>query len=68
MKINFKKTYGGVLVPFSDMDAERMNRFKTGEVYPVDIKQSRNQEFHGKVMAFLHHCFKYWCRKKQLPN
>ena len=60
MKIDFVKTFGGVLTPFSELDSEKMARFKTGEVYPVDIKLTRNPKFHKKVMLFFTFCFQYW--------
>lgn len=60
MKINVTKQPGGVLVPASDMEAEELNRFKTGCVYEIDIKNPRNPHFHGKVFAFFNYCFSYW--------
>ena len=60
MKINVKKLPGGVLSPMSDIDAEALNGFKTGETYEIDIKRSRNPAFHGKTFAFLHFCFQHW--------
>ena len=60
MKINFTKQPGGILVPASDIEADKMNRFKTGDIYPVDIKLSRNGKFHGKVFSFFNFCFEYW--------
>lgn len=60
MKLNFTKAPGGILHPSTDMDAERMKRFKTGEIYPVEIKVSRNPDFHRKVFAFFNFCFDYW--------
>ena len=60
MKINMVKQAGGLLVPVDDMESERMKRFKAGEVYPVEIKQSRNPQFHRKVFAFFNFCFEHW--------
>jgi len=56
----FNKGPGGVLYPASDLEAERMNRFKTGDSYQVDIKLSRNSKFHGKVFTFFNFCFDHW--------
>lgn len=61
MKINFVKQSGGLLVPADDSEAERMKRFKTGEQYEIEIKQSRNPAFHRKVFAFFGFCYEYWC-------
>lgn len=60
MKINVTKLAGGMLAPFSDLDAERLSKFKTGEAYPIEIKKSRNPDFHGKVFAFFNFCFWHW--------
>lgn len=60
MKLNFYKVHGGHLIPATDIDQERMTRFKTGEMYEVEIKQPRNPEFHRKVFAFFNHCYHYW--------
>lgn len=60
MKINFIKQPGGMLLPASDIEANKMNRFKTGDNYEVDIKLSRNGKFHGKVFSFFNFCFQYW--------
>lgn len=60
MKINFKKQPGGSLVPAYDMDADRMQRFKTGEIYEVEIKLPRKPSFHRKVFTFFAFCFQYW--------
>jgi len=54
------KGYGGTFSPASDEVADKINRFKFGLIYEVDIKQGRNQEFHGKVFAFFNFCFEYW--------
>jgi len=60
VKIDVIKQAGGLLVPASDMEAERMIRFKTGEHYQIDIKLTRNPAFHGKVFAFFNFCFEFW--------
>jgi hypothetical protein len=60
MKINVKKQPGGVLSPMSDIDAEALNGFKTGETYESVIKRSRNPAFHRKTFAFLNFCFQHW--------
>lgn len=60
MKINMVKQYGGVLVPSSDLDSEKLIKFKTGETYEIDIKLSRCPAFHRKVFAFLNFCFQHW--------
>jgi len=56
----FNKGPGGVLYPASDLEAERMNRFKTGDSYQVDIKLARNGKFHSKVFTFFNFCFEHW--------
>ena len=65
MKINFIKLEGGILTPASDYEEERLKKFKTGEVYEVEIKLSRNPKFHRKMFAFFNHCFHYWKGDKE---
>lgn len=60
MQLNFIKYPGGQLIPASDMDAERMTKFKTGEMYKVEMKLPRNPEFHKKVFSFFQFCFAHW--------
>ena len=55
---------GGVLAPFSDMDAECVQKYKNGGVYEVEIKRSRNPQFMGKVFAFFHFCFEHWTNEE----
>lgn len=64
MKINFIKAAGGSLIPNDDFDAEKMVKFKTGEVYEVDIKLVRNPQFLRKVMVFFHFCEDHWDGEK----
>ncbi len=60
MKIAFIKLAGGIMSPASDIEAERMKRFKTGELFEIDIKNSRNADFHRKVFSFFNFCFEHW--------
>jgi len=60
MKHLFIKQAGGVLVPASDDEAEKMLRYKTGEPCEVEIKLWRNPQFHRKVFAFFGFCFEHW--------
>jgi hypothetical protein len=60
MKISFIKQPGGVMLPASDIEAEKLSKFKTGEMYEVEIKNSRNPHFHRKVFAFFNFCFQHW--------
>jgi len=60
MKVEMIKQPGGVLCPASDMELEKLNKFKTGEQYTVEIKLTRNPKFHRKVFAFFNFCFSYW--------
>ena len=54
------KQRGGVLIPASDADEEKLTKFHTGEIYPVELKGSRNPAFHSKMFAFFNFCFQYW--------
>lgn len=60
MLIEMQKHSGGMLSPASDRDADALQKFKTGAVYPVEIKRTRNPAFHGKVFAFFNFCFAHW--------
>ncbi len=64
MEIQMMKQPGGLFVPAFDTEVERLERFRTGFIYPVDVKHGRNQEFHGKVFKFLQFCFDYWSADK----
>ena len=65
MKINFIKQPGGTLIPANDMESDKMTRFKTGELYEVDIKLTRNPGFHKKMFLFFNFCFNYWASDKE---
>jgi hypothetical protein len=60
MKVNMEKLPGGKLIPWDDYAIEELNKFKTNEVYEVEIKRTRNPQFHGKVFSFLQFCFWHW--------
>lgn len=60
MKINMIKQRGGILIPASDADEEKLTKFHTGEIYPVELKGSRNPAFHSKMFVFFSFCFQYW--------
>lgn len=60
MKINYLKQAGGVLIPASDLDSEKTLKLKTGGLYEIEIKQTRNPKFHAKVFAFFNFCFEHW--------
>ena len=60
MKLEFIKLAGGVLSPADDAVSIKMEKFKTNEVYPVEIKQARNPDFHSKMFVFFHFCFDHW--------
>ncbi|WP_241624515.1 DUF1367 family protein [Rosenbergiella epipactidis] len=64
MQFDLVKHPGGVFSPASDIDLERLQRFKTGETYTAEIKLTRNPQFHRKVMAFFGFCFESWCANR----
>lgn len=64
MKLEMIKGHGGGLSPASDEVAEKLTKFKSGEMYVVDIKRTRNPQFHGKVFAFFAFCFSHWSSNK----
>lgn len=68
LKINFRKEAGGMLIPATDGDADRMAKFKTGAIYPVEIKRTRNPGFHGKVFKFFEFCFEHWAGDREFMD
>lgn len=60
MKIQMTKHYGGALAPYDEMEAEKLSKFKSNELYEIDIKRTRNPQFHRKVFSFFKFCFEYW--------
>lgn len=60
MKIEMIKQAGGLFTPFNDMEHEKTVRFKTGELYSVEVKHARNYQFHKKVFTFFNFCFEHW--------
>ena len=60
MKIEMIKLAGGMFHPFNDMEQEKTVRFKTNELYTVEVKHARNYAYHKRVFAFLNFCFEHW--------
>lgn len=60
LKIEMIKFAGGNLAPATDEELEKLNKFKNGEQYTVDIKLTRSPQFHRKVFGFLSYCFQFW--------
>ncbi len=54
------KLAGGMFHPFNDMEQDKTTRFKTGELYTVEIKHTRNYAYHKRVFAILNFCFAHW--------
>ena len=52
MIIQMQKIAGGSFHPANDMEYEKTTKFKTGEIYPIEMKLIRNPAFHRKVFAF----------------
>lgn len=63
MKVTMIKNAGGIMSPASEIEAERLKRFKNDLAYEIEIKggEKRSRGFHGKVFAFFNFCFQYWC-------
>ena len=62
------KQAGGMFTPFNDMEHEKTVRFKTGELYSVEVKHTRNYQFHRKVFTFLNFCFEHWTCDREFLN
>lgn len=64
MIIQMIKLPGGTFVPAVDMESEALQKFRNGEQYEVEIKLTRNPQFHRKVFAFFNFCFQHWSADK----
>lgn len=60
MIIEMVKGAGGTFVPADEMFLPALQSFKNGEMYSVEIKRTRNPQFHRKVFAFFKFCFEHW--------
>ena len=60
MKISMVKMPGGALAPASELESDKMSRFKNNELYEIEIKLSRNVGYHRMCFSFFNHCFAYW--------
>ena len=65
MKITMLKFHGGQLSPANEEAAEALEKFKNGEQYEVEIKLTRNPQFHAKCFAFFKFCFDHWVSDKE---
>ncbi|OVZ99025.1 hypothetical protein CBW53_03000 [Yersinia frederiksenii] len=54
------KNAGGIFVPVFEHDLPRLTRFKNGSQYTLELKITRNPDFHKKVFAFFKFCFEHW--------
>lgn len=52
LEINLIK-HGGVLVPATEDDQEKLSKIKQGRPVSVELKQKRNYQFHKKFFAML---------------
>lgn len=64
MKAQVIKMHGGTLCPLDEREAEALSKFRNGEQYEIDIKLTRNPQFHRKVFAFFNFCFEHWSADK----
>lgn len=64
MKVEMVKMQGGTFCPIDEIQAEALKKFRNGELYEVEIKQTRNPQFHRKVFAFFNFCFEHWSADK----
>lgn len=64
MKAQMIKMHGGTFCPLNETEAEALQKFRNGEQYEVEIKLTRNPQFHRKVFAFFNFCFEHWSADK----
>ena len=63
-KYQMIKIANGGFLPASEIDADNLKAFKTGEQYEVESKRFRNPAFHRKVFAFFNFCFQHWAAER----
>ena len=68
MKITMIKMPGGLLSPASEIEEERLKRFKNRDEYEIEIKMPRNDGFHRKVFKFMNYCFQYWSSDREFMD
>ncbi|WKS98328.1 DUF1367 family protein [Gallibacterium anatis] len=64
MIVEMIKSAGGVFTAADEMYLPALQKFKNGEMYEVELKYSRNPQFHKKVFKFLKFCFDHWAADK----
>lgn len=58
------KSAGGVFIPAYERECTALQAFRNGEQYEIEIKRTRNPQFHRKVFAFFNFCFQHWSADK----
>ncbi|MDK9430951.1 DUF1367 family protein [Gallibacterium anatis] len=64
MIIEMVKGTGGTFVAADDIYLPALQKFKNGEIYEVEVKRTRNPQFHRKVFSFFKFCFEHWSADK----
>jgi len=63
MLIEMIKTPDG-FVPGDEIHETALQKFQNGGMYEVEVKRTRNPQFHRKVFAFFKFCFDHWAADK----
>jgi hypothetical protein len=64
MKLQMIKLPGGLLTPASEMELTYLNKLKNDGQYEIEIKMTRNPQYHRRAFKFLNFCFEYWSSDK----
>jgi len=64
MIIEMVKGAGGTFVAADDIYLPALQKFKNGDIYEVEVKRTRNPQFHRKVFSFFKFCFEHWAADK----
>lgn len=59
VKLHLRKA-NGFLIPDSPEDAERLIKFKFGEVIKAEVTRPRNYKFHRKMFSLFQFCYENW--------
>lgn len=64
MKLQMIKQPGGILSPSHDRELDYLNKLKNGGQYEIEIKKTRNPDYHRRAFAFFNFCFEHWASDK----
>lgn len=61
MEVLMTRAPSGALIPFDDDEADKLDRFKVGDMIRGEFKVMRNGAFHKKAFSLLQLCYEKFC-------